>query len=485
MNTHHILTVNRRAFLRESLYSALAAGVATTIPLQAAAMDCQVADMPRTLVNLMMQGGADLRFLFMPAPNHPDAAFVQLNWTARRSLYAAEFTSYQQMFDDQYLLTTDPLGGPAFGVHRSADWLHKEIEAGRVAIVSNAFCSRNRRHDQSILNADAGSPDLDILNFDRSGWGGRLVEQLGSGANSVELAGSVSTFNKGSVTGARLSQVVHAKDMRKMALALPDSGNPASDRNVLARALQSYYAGRGPEVVVSKPANWPYHVFFQHYSAISEFGSAVEGRLYDCQALPESLLTLDLNSADFAQQCRNLYDACQIPDVLGLGVMSMSYGGWDTHDNQAVEASGNLSDLFGDGGGLATAMQAIESLPYVATPAKSQLVFYFASDFGRQIVANGTGGTDHGSGTYSLLLGEQIRGGVYGSMFPPREFNPDTDGRVPLQTAGADIEGLTSTDRILQQAADWVKPGAGEVVFPTAANASQEFNVDLGSLFTA
>lgn len=354
--------------------------------------------------------------------------------------------------------------------------------AGRAAIVSNAFCSRNRRHDQSILNADAGNPELDILNFDRSGWGGRLVEQLGANANSVELGGSLSTFNKGSILGARLGQVVHAKDMRKMALALPDSGNPASDRNVLARALQSYYAGRGPEVLESQPANWPYQIFFQHYNAISAFGSAVEGRLQDCQALPESLLSLNLNSAGFAQQCRNLFDACQIPDVLGLGVLSMSYGGWDTHDNQANEASSNLSDLFGNSGGLATTLQAIESLPYVATPAKNQLVFYFSSDFGRQIVANGTGGTDHGRGTYSLLIGEQIRGGVYGAMFSQRESNPDTEGRVPLQTAGADIEGLTSTDRILQRAADWVKPGIGESVFPTAFNASQEFNVDLGGL---
>lgn len=474
--------LNRRAFLRQSLYSSIAAGLFSSHSVLASALECQLADMPRTLVNLMLQGGADFRYLFMPTPNHPDPSYVPLIWNARRSLYSGAYLSYQEMFDDQYLLAADPLGGPGFGVHRSAGWLKEEFEQGKVAIISNAFCSRNRRHDQSILNADAGLPELGVLNFDRSGWGGRLVEHLGSGHNSVELANSVSTFNKGSALGDRLAQFVHASDMRNMALALPDDGNPASDRNVIARALQSYYAGRGPELAQARPAQWPYHVFFKHFQAISSFGAAVDQRLQACQALPESLQSLNLNSADFAQQCRNLFDACQVPDVLGMGVMSMSYGGWDSHDNEALEIAANLSDLFGNDAGLSTTLTALEELPYLDVPAREQLVFYVASDFGRQIVANGSAGTDHGRGTYSLLIGRAVRGGVYGEMFPQRESNAGPDGLIPLQTQGADIEGLTSTDRILSRAVDWVKPEAGVSVFPDAGSAAQDPAFDIDQL---
>ncbi len=478
--------LDRRAFLRRSLWAAAGAGLVMGHNMPAwAAGECALSDVPRTLVNVMLQGGADLRYLFMPAPEHPDGAYIELIWGARRSLYDASYANFQQMFDAEYLRVSDPLGGVAFGVHRVAGWLADQFSRGNVAVVANAYCSRNRRHDQSILNADAGEPELNVLNFDRSGWGGRLVELLGDGINSVELGESVSTFNKGSIAGERLRQVVHAQDMRDIALASVDDGSPASRRNVLARALGAYYQGRGAETADSKPANWPYHTFFRHHDALREFGDRINARLGQCLPLPDALAGLQLASEGFAQQCRNLFDVCQVPDALNLGVLSMSYGGWDTHNNQAAEIGRNLGDLFGEGAGLATALDEIGGLPYLQRPARKQLVFCFASDFGRQIVANGAAGTDHGRGTYSILLGEAVRGGVYGELFPQREASNDGSGRVPLQTAGADIEGLTSTDRILAAAADWVVPGAGAVTFPDAAQAGNEPGVDLGQIFPA
>ena len=161
----------------------------------------------------------------------------------------------------------------------------------------------------------------------------------------------------------------------------------------------------------------------------------------------------------------------------------MNYGGWDTHDNQSNEISTNLSDIFGDEGGLATALAAIRTLPEAPVPPASQLLFYFASDFGRQLVVNGTSGTDHGRGNYAVFLGEGVRGGLYGEMYPGIEARPDQDGLVSLQTPGADIEGLTSTDRLLAAATDWVEPGAGQAVFPEAGSADLESGVDPVNLF--
>ena len=183
------------------------------------------------------------------------------------------------------------------------------------------------------------------------------------------------------------------------------------------------------------------------------------------------------------QQCRNLYDVCLAPDVLDVGSISMRYDGWDTHNNQISRIGNNLADLFGASGGLSTAMTEIAALPAVGTPAADQLTFCFTSDFGRQLRANGDNGTDHGRGIYAILIGHDVNGGVYGEMFPERESNPDGNGRIPLQTSGADIEGRTSTERVFAEACEWMQTGSSGSVFPNAGSSDIETPGMLDTLF--
>ena len=467
--------MRRREFIQTSLLASVAAGLGNSLPVYALGDNCPVTALPRSLVNVMLRGGADLRFLFMPSPSHPDSAYVNMLWSARRDLYDAAYNSYQEMFDNEYLPTVDQRNGFEFGIFKRCDWLRSEFEEGRVAVVANAYCSRNRRHDQSVLNADAGIPGLTQLNFDRDGWGGRLVEQINDQPNTVELGQSISVFSKGSTPGARLDKVIHTQDMRDMALTGVDPQSRAgSRRNVLARALNAWYDARSIEVIQEKSPDWPYHTFFKHREALQAFGLAVKQRLEACGDLPEELQNLVINNGDFALQCKNLFDACQLPDVLNMQVLSMNFGGWDTHNNEYAEIGANLGDLFGAAGGLATTLPLIGGLPYLESPALDNLVFYFASDFGRQLRANGSGGTDHGRGTYTLLMGRAVHGGVYGEMFPAQEVNPNTEGLIPMQAQGADIEGKTSTERILARACDWVEAGTSPATFPNAASADIE-----------
>ncbi len=463
--------MKRRDFLKNSMYASMAAGAGLTLPLHASAA-CNAADMPRTLVNLMLYGGMDSKFIFMPAPSHFSSNYLDKIWAARSSLYGGIYPSYTDMFDNEYLLTTDSKTGVNFGIYKRCGWLKSEFDAGRVAVIANSFCSTNRRHDQSQLNANAGDPVFNALHYDRDGWGGRLIEQLPGSVNTVELAHEISVFGNGTNAGERLQQVIHAQDTRSIALPNYDGGNPASRRNILSRALKSYYQARGAEV--AGQTNSPYSVFFQHDAALREFGGAVESRLNDCGTLPASLANLNLNSSHFAQQCRNLYDVCLTPDILNVRTLSMRYDGWDTHNNEINRIGNNLEDLFGSSGGLATTMSEIETLPYVKQAARDNLVLYFSSDFGRQLRANGDAGTDHGRGLYSILWGTDVGGGLYGEMFPEREANPDESGRVPLETSGADVLGQTSTEKILAEVCEWMQPGSSSVVFPAAGSAKIE-----------
>lgn len=474
--------MKRRELLRNLV--AVSAGATLAPVTSLAALNCAPVMMDRTVVNVMLQGAADLRFLFMPRPGTLDASHENLFWSARQKIYAAyrnDKASYQELFDLHY----DVPQGQDFGIHKRCAWLTSKFNAGRVAIVANAYCSRNRRHDQSILNADAGDPEFAQLSHDRDGWGGRLVEQIGLDVNAVELGNSISVFNKGSHQGERFAQVIHAQNMRD--IALPDvenGGRPANRRDIIVRALKGYYAARTAEVQATKPADWPYHAFFKHNQAFREFGGEIAQRLQECGELPPTLLPADaggdftLASGGFAQQCRNLYDACLAPDLLNVRALSMGYGGWDTHGDEELRAGANLEDIFGADKGLDRATREIAA---IGSNALDKLTFYFASDFGRQLVSNGDFGTDHGRGTYTMVIGPDVRGGIYGEMFPTLE-TVEQDGKIPLQRHGADILGQTSTVNILREVCEWAQPGSSDQVFPVYDPAAVEAGVSLAGL---
>lgn len=460
--------MKRREFMRRTMLASAVTGmgVGLGMPLSSMAATCELESRPRTLVNLMLYGGMDSRFLFMPSPGHHSQNYLDKIWAARKVIYTGNYPDYATMFANEYLPVSYN-NGLEFGVYKGCDWLASQFTAGNVAIIANSYCSRNRRHDQSQLNANVGEPGFDQLHYDRSGWGGRLQEQQAAGMNLVELSHEISVFGNGSTEGERLGRVIHAKNMRDIALPNVEAGGSTSRRDVMARALRSYYQARGAEAG-NQPGS-PYNIFFQHNDAFREFGDKVSARIASCGDLPVELSGLVLNSNHFEQQCKNLYDITLMDKAsIDTQILSMRYDGWDTHNNQLNRISNNLEDLFSSTGGLATAMTAMD------TTASEQMLFNFTSDFGRQLKANGDRGTDHGRGIYTVLLGNDVAGGTYGEMFPEREAVTDSNGRIPLETSGADILGQTSTEKIQAALCDWVEPGSGAAVFPGAVLADEE-----------
>ena len=343
-----------------------------------------------------------------------------------------------------------------------------------MAVIANSVCSQNRRHDQSQLNANVAEPDFGELIYNRDGWGGRLVDynalNSATGTSAIELSHEISVFCNGATEGMRLENVVHARDTRNIGLPNVNSEQSATGRNnIMTRALKAYYAGREPEIA-NQPVDWPYRKFFQHNSALRSFGDTVDSRLAACGALPASLSGLSLNSGHFTQQCRNLYDLTLLSDIFDQAIVSMRYDSWDTHNNQHPRITGNLSDLFGVNGGLSTATSEIAGH---GGSHLDNIVFSFSSDFGRQLRGNGDNGTDHGRGTYSIVAGPAVNGGVYGEMFPERESTL-INGQIPLETSGADILGQTSTERILQELSEWQSPGSASSVVVDASTSIEE-----------
>ena len=289
---------------------------------------------------------------------------------------------------------------------------------------------------------------------------------------------------------------MHVRDSRNFALPVANTGNPETQRNVMARALTAYYKERGIDVEQrvadgELAEKWPFRRFFKHEQAIRKFGDSFKLRLDNTvPTLPYYLSRLigksaaKLSNRGFAQQIINLHDSLIGADILRLKSAYIEYGGWDTHKREKVVFERNIKDLYGMNRGLHSLYQSLAKIQ----GATENLSFVITSDFGRQLAANGDNGTDHGEGTYGILIGNNVNGGVYGEMFPQSEVTPDAtnQNQTRFDLQGTDIEGRTSFEWVLGAACDWATPGSGQGVFTRLASATSpklEAGVNPSTLF--
>uniref|UniRef100_UPI0035CBB135 DUF1501 domain-containing protein n=1 Tax=uncultured Sphingomonas sp. TaxID=158754 RepID=UPI0035CBB135 len=85
----------------------------------------------------------------------------------------------------------------------------------------------------------------------------------------------------------------------------------------------------------------------------------------------------------------------------GARIAMIETGGWDTHTQQRQRLGAQLKGLDGMIGALQAGLG----------PLWSETMVLVATEFGRTVAVNGTGGTDHGTGTAAMLLGGAVRGG--------------------------------------------------------------------------
>ena len=112
-------------------------------------------------------------------------------------------------------------------------------------------------------------------------------------------------------------------------------------------------------------------------------------------------------------------------------------GGWDTHTQQRGRLAAQLKGL--------DAM--IGALQIGLGPLWSDTMVLVATEFGRTVAVNGTGGTDHGTGSSAMLLGGAVKGGrvladwpglKQAALFEGRDLRPtmQLDGFIGGAVAG-------------------------------------------------
>jgi uncharacterized protein (DUF1501 family) len=176
---------------------------------------------------------------------------------------------------------------------------------------------------------------------------------------------------------------------------------PRSKDEAIALAPTVPMALRGPAQVTSyAPSSLP---------APSDDLLLRVGQLYAADPQLHPLWSSALEAQGLAEGSAAKQDAASLgkltasfltkPD--GPRIAMLETGGWDTHSGQD--------------GRLAAQLKALDTLLAALRdglgPIWSRTTVLIATEFGRTAAANGTGGTDHGTGSVAMLVGGAVRGG--------------------------------------------------------------------------
>jgi uncharacterized protein (DUF1501 family) len=112
----------------------------------------------------------------------------------------------------------------------------------------------------------------------------------------------------------------------------------------------------------------------------------------------------------------------------GARIAMIETGGWDTHAQQKGRLAAQLKGLDGLLAALKTGL---------GTEWRKTLVIV-ATEFGRTVAVNGTGGTDHGTASAAMLLGGAVSGGRVIADWPGLAAAALYEGRDLKPTLGLD-----------------------------------------------
>ena len=139
----------------------------------------------------------------------------------------------------------------------------------------------------------------------------------------------------------------------------------------------------------------------------------------------------------------------------GPRIAMIETSGWDTHSGQDARLTRQLNGLDGLIGALREGMGA----------TWAQTVVLVATEFGRTVAANGTGGTDHGTAAAAMVIGGAVQGGrivtdwpglAPGNLFEGRDLKPTLALDTVIASTCAEAFNLDP-----ERTAQVLFPGAG------------------------
>jgi uncharacterized protein (DUF1501 family) len=282
---------------------------------------------------------------------------------------------------EQALKLTDSVG-----LHPNLGLLKGLYDQGRVAIIQAVgYPNPNRSHFRSMDIWHSAAPDT----FERSGWLGRYLEACRCSQGRTLPALSVSDQLNGMFwTDAVLVPAVSSIG----AFSFQTDTKYRNDRQYQMQTLLNIYNQAG---------SW------SRYESLIRQGtlSALQGSDQLQKAAESYRTTVQYpGNNGLANQLKMV--AQVLAADLGARLFSVQIGGFDTHGNQA-NTHANLMRQFSE------AVDAFVK-DLAAINKQDDVVIMTFSEFGRRAKQNGSAGTDHGAAEPLFVIGNAVKGGLYG-----------------------------------------------------------------------
>lgn len=277
-----------------------------------------------------------------------------------------------------------------FGLHPSAVHLHELYQSQKMALVmATGMHSNTRSHFDAMAYMELGTPD------DKSRTNGWLTRYWMSAGNvppeAIIPSVAVSNLQPTSLLGHYDTIAMSQTNTFNLNVGY---FNWRTQQQAALRQL--YQAGN---------------------SGLHQAGLET---LDTVQALNSSLgpyvPTVDNYPAgSFGNQLKTLAQLIRLQ--MGLRIATIDLGGWDTHDGQAnggAPTAGYFASLLGTlSQGLAALYEDLEASDAQIT---NRLTITVMSEFGRRLRENNERGTDHGHGSFMMVMGGPVNGGqLYGT----------------------------------------------------------------------
>jgi uncharacterized protein (DUF1501 family) len=292
--------------------------------------------------------------------------------------------------DPEYYKNRKTVGIPAsevldmndgLGMHPNMTGLHELYKGGKVAVIQNVgYPNPNRSHFKSMDIWQSASPDEAYNN----GWIGRHFEREMAAGDFTAISGiGLSTEKPRALMSddASIPCFASLADIQQMV------GDADSEK--LLRQIQGREAKSGTATRTIQQAS----------NTALDAMSALKTKLSTYKAVgkyPER----DRFGTGFKQIAQLVATSPQ------TRVIYFSTGGFDTHARQATN-HGNLMKGFSDS--VKVFMDEMEAIGKA-----DKVVILVFSEFGRRVAENGSAGTDHGKAGPMILIGNKVKGGVYG-----------------------------------------------------------------------
>ncbi|MDB5678334.1 DUF1501 domain-containing protein [Sphingomonas bacterium] len=205
---------------------------------------------------------------------------------------------------------------------------------------------------------------------------------------------------------------------------------PSGEAKAIAVSATVPLALRGPHDVTSyAPSALPQASddLLQRVAALYQGDGQLHGLWTD--AMNTRTLTSDMAGATTANAAATGALAAKLlAPANGARIAMIETGGWDTHAAQRARLANQLKGLDAMIAALKTGMG----------PAWSDTMVLVATEFGRTVAVNGTGGSDHGTGSAAMLVGGGVKGGRVMADWPGLGQAALYEGRDLKPTLGLD-----------------------------------------------